>query len=81
MPNGARIHLGFHVSLLKRKIRVADSIEPILAELDSHDQSLLKPENMVKRRVILCNAQPVIQYSIKWSICLKMNHRGITKLS
>ena len=64
---GARIHPVFHISLLKKKVGVMQSEEPTLPEMNATDQCLLKPEKVPRRRVIMRNTQPIIQYLVKWS--------------
>ncbi|XP_071939007.1 uncharacterized protein [Coffea arabica] len=66
LPAGARIHPVFHVSLLKRKIGLAQSVDSSLPELDATDQCLLRLEKVIQRRAIMRAAQPVIQYLVKW---------------
>ncbi|XP_071912429.1 uncharacterized protein [Coffea arabica] len=67
LPPGARVHLVFHVSLLKKKIGDTQTPEPVLPELGASNQCLLQPEQVMKRRVIMRDSQPVIQYLIKWN--------------
>ena len=67
LPEGARIHPIFHVSLLKKKIGPYQHTTPTMPEFDMQDQCILEPEAILKRRVILRNDQPVIQYLIKWT--------------
>lgn len=59
LPDGARIHPVFHVSLLKRKIGEAQDIDPTLPAWDSSDQCLLQPERVLKRRATMRNSQVV----------------------
>ncbi|XP_071933080.1 uncharacterized protein [Coffea arabica] len=67
LPEGARIHPIFHVSLLKKKIGPYQHTTPTMPEFDMQNQCILEPEAILKRRVILRNDQPVIQYLIKWT--------------
>ena len=67
LPEGARIHSVFHVSLLKKRVGVTQAVESTLPELDAADQCLLRPEKVLQRRVIMRAAQAVIQYLVKWN--------------
>ena len=67
LPEGARVHSMFHVSLLKRKVGVTQQVEASLPEVDASDQCLLKPEKILQRRVVMRAAKPVIQYLVKWN--------------
>ena len=53
LPEGARLHLVFHVSLLKKKIGPTHAITSILPEYDSQDHCLLVPKRILSRSVIL----------------------------
>nr|XP_027071740.1 uncharacterized protein LOC113696535 [Coffea arabica] len=66
LPDGARIHPVFHVSLLKKRIGDAQGIDPMFPAWDSSDQYLLQPEKILKRRATKRNSQVVIQYLVKW---------------
>ncbi|XP_071926307.1 uncharacterized protein [Coffea arabica] len=66
LPAGARIHLMFHVSLLKKKIGPVQQVSNTLPEFDSADQCPLQPETILERRVVMRNGQLVIQFLIKW---------------
>ena len=50
---GARIHPVVHVSLLKKKVGITQTIASTLPELDVADHCFLKPEKVLKRRVIM----------------------------
>ena len=63
---GTRLPTVFHVSLLKKKLGPLQNSSPKLPKLDEHDQCPLKPEIILKRRVILRGGQPVVQFLIKW---------------
>ncbi|XP_071917200.1 uncharacterized protein [Coffea arabica] len=67
LPAGARLHPVFHVSLLKKKLGPVHSSSPDLPELDEYDQCPLKPETILKRRVIMREGRSVIQFLIKWN--------------
>ena len=67
LPEGARIHPVFHVSLLKKKIGLSQSVDSNLPELDVADQCLLRPEKVLQRRAIMRAAKPVVQYLVKWN--------------
>ena len=66
LPDGARIHPVFHVSLLKKRIGPPQQVSTTLPEFDLQDQCLLMPEMILKRRAILRKGLPVVQYLIKW---------------
>ncbi|XP_071939832.1 uncharacterized protein [Coffea arabica] len=55
LPERARIHPVFHVSLLKKKIGNTQAIEATLPALDTADQCKLKPEKVLKRRATMRN--------------------------
>ncbi|XP_071939936.1 uncharacterized protein [Coffea arabica] len=67
LPSEARLHLVFHVSLLKKKLGPLHSSSSNLLELDEYDQCPLKPETILKRRAIMHEGRPVIQFLIKWN--------------
>ncbi|XP_071901187.1 uncharacterized protein [Coffea arabica] len=67
LPADARIHLVFHVLLLKKKLGPLQCSSPKLPKLDEYDQCPLKPEAILKRRVIMREGRPVIQFLIKWN--------------
>ena len=66
LPDGAKVHPVFHVSLLKRRIGDAQGTDPMLPAWDSSDQCLLQPEAVLRRRAIRRNSIVVIQYLVKW---------------
>ncbi|XP_071906144.1 uncharacterized protein [Coffea arabica] len=67
LPAGTRLHPVFHVSLFKKKIGPVQGSSTKLPEFDTQDQCPLQPEAILRRRVILRNGQPVIQFLIKWN--------------
>ena len=67
LPEGARIHPVFHISLLKKRIGPDQHTNPTIPEFDMQDHCILEPEAVLQRRVILRKDQPVIIYLIKWS--------------
>ena len=67
LPADTRIHPVFHVSLLKKKLGLVQGSSTKLPEFDAQDQCPLQPESVMRRRVILRNGQPVIQFLIKWN--------------
>ncbi|XP_071918958.1 uncharacterized protein [Coffea arabica] len=75
LPADAKIHHVFHVSLLKKKLGSLQCSSLKLPELDECDQCPLKPETILKRRVIMRGERPVIQFLIKW------NHLGYDETS
>ena len=58
----AKIHPVFHVFLLKKKIGPHQNTTSTLPDFDCHDQCLLQPTEVLKRRVILRNV--FLLYSI-----------------
>ncbi|XP_071905951.1 uncharacterized protein [Coffea arabica] len=67
LPVGTKLHLVFHVSLLKKKLGPLQNRSTKLPELDTQDQCPLQPELILKRRAIMRGGQPVIQLLIKWN--------------
>nr|XP_027102747.1 uncharacterized protein LOC113723992 [Coffea arabica]XP_027108834.1 uncharacterized protein LOC113728650 [Coffea arabica] len=64
---GTRLHPVFYVSLLKNKLGPVQGSSTKLPKFDTQDQCPLQPEAILRRRVILRNGQPVIQFLIKWN--------------
>ncbi|XP_071902588.1 uncharacterized protein [Coffea arabica] len=67
LPAGTKLHHVFHVSLIKKKLGPIQNNSPKLPELDTQDQCPLQPEAILKRRVILRDEKPIIQFLIKWN--------------
>ncbi|XP_071917102.1 uncharacterized protein [Coffea arabica] len=66
LPAKVKIHLVFHVLLPKPKLGPHQTTTSTLPEFDCHDQCLLQPTAILKKKVIMRNVVPVIQYLIKW---------------
>lgn len=60
LQEGARLHPVFHVSLFKKKIGPTHTITSILPKYDSQDHCLLVLEQILSRRVMLMQSQPII---------------------
>ena len=60
LPERAQVHPVFHVSLLKKKVGVAQDIESTLPEPDVFDQCIPYPEKILRRRAVMRKSQPVI---------------------
>ncbi|XP_071912157.1 uncharacterized protein [Coffea arabica] len=67
LPAGTKSHHVFHVSLLKKKLGPMQGSSTKLPKLDTQDQCRLQPEIILRRRVIMREGQPIVQYLIKWN--------------
>ncbi|KAL3502763.1 hypothetical protein ACH5RR_037212 [Cinchona calisaya] len=66
LPEGSRIYPVFHISLLKKKISSHQVVSFILPACGEEDSIILVFELVLKRRVILSNQFPVIQWLNHW---------------
>lgn len=66
LPDGCLLHDVFHVSQLKKHIGTHVVPSPDLPLVDDKGMIKVAPEEILKRRLIPRNNEPVVQWLIKW---------------
>jgi hypothetical protein len=66
LPEGCAIHPVFHVSQLKKHIGPKVIPQPNLPLIDSDGNIQMHPAEVLQRRLIPRNNEPVVQWLIKW---------------
>ncbi|PKA47773.1 hypothetical protein AXF42_Ash014550 [Apostasia shenzhenica] len=69
LPEGARIHPVFHVSLIKWKIGMPNGSGKIPTSVNEQGQPLVQPEEVMGRRMVLRGRKLIRQLLVRWSHC------------
>jgi hypothetical protein len=66
LPEGCRLHHVFHVSQLKKHLGAQAIPSPDLPLIDEQGNAQVAPEEILARRVVPRNNEPVVQWKTKW---------------
>jgi hypothetical protein len=66
LPASSRVHLVFHVSILKKVTGENISIQTIFPELDEEGKIILEPESITDTRIHQLRNRSISDYLIKW---------------
>ena len=67
LPDTCHLHPVFHVSQLKKDIGPEVVPTPDLPLVDEHGNIKVAPQELLERRLIPCNNEPVVQWLIQWT--------------
>ena len=68
LPSTTRVHLVFHVFLLKKHVGPSTPIVPSLRPIDDQCHFTLELEAILSRKIVRCHNLPITQVLIQWKL-------------